>query len=157
MLLTPLLQNSYWQVTLSTGRRLSEMDVVSSPLQGSERPADWTLDLVTTGDILKVKELCLIYPGWFTRPAILKITEPGTAFQFKTASAMAFGANGRQLEAQVIGRITNKETGACECYIWDRHLGLIGYQSNVRTFGSWDPGRIAPIGELSQNVIGLRL
>jgi hypothetical protein len=156
-LITPLLQQSYWQVVLTTGRRLSEMEECQNINTGAKRPADWTLDLLTTGDIMKVKELCLIYPGWFTRPAILKITEPGTCFQFKTASAMALGAYGRQMEAQTIGRILNKEEGTCECFTWDRKLGLLSYASNIHNFGTWDPGRIAPIGALSQNVIGLKL
>jgi hypothetical protein len=163
MLLTPLLQQSYWQVVLSTGRRLSERDILSNP-QTQEphprRPADWTLDLISTDDILKVKEVHLIYPGFLTRPAALKIMEPGTVFQFKTASAMAFGANERRMEAQVIGRIDDKATGECTCWIWDRVLGLISYKTNIgmgdKTFGSWHP-RIAPIQSLAHSVIGLRL
>lgn len=154
MILTPLMQYSYWQVVLSTGRILSELDIVSNQQIQGKRAADWTLDLISTGDISKVTEIHLISPGY--HPAILKITEPGTAFQFKNASVLAMGETGRQLEAQIIGRVDDKVTGACTCYIWDRVLGLGKYGSNINRFGTWRPG-IAPIGALSQEVMGLKL
>src|SRR5258708_25522014 len=119
MLLTPFLQESYWRVIFDTGRQLSERDLVAS-----QRPADWTLDLVTTGDILRVRELHLIYPGFFTRAAALKIVEPGTAFQFKTGglTVEGDGTQSRQIFAQVIGRVDDKQTGDCTCWIWDHKL-----------------------------------
>src|SRR5579871_6335530 len=93
-----LRQTAYWEVTLITGKKISgietkkvtERDRLLKPhLKGvMARSVDWTLDLVTTGDVLKIKELSVIAPGVHL-PGILKITEPGTAFEFKNASAMA--------------------------------------------------------------------
>lgn len=121
-----------------------------------ERLVDWTLDLSATGDLKRVKEVRLICPGLFTH-GVLKFKESQTAFQFKNSSAVHDGQRQyRVLEAQVIGRVTDKVTGDCDCFIWDRTIGLFKYQSNIRSFGAWRPG-IAPIGELSQNVLGLSL
>jgi hypothetical protein len=152
-LLRPLvLSSSYWRVTLASGRIVSEWSLF--PLQGG-RDADWTLDLLTTGDILKVRELTLVCPGF--KVGQLAITEPGTAFQFKTASVFAQdGRMDKRIEAQVIGRVDDKERGTCTCWIWDRLLGLIPYHSNIFAFGSWREG-IASIGALSQDVVGVRL
>ncbi len=162
MLLTPFLQESYWRVVFDTGRTLSERDQVADPGIG-RRPADWTLDLVTTGDILRVRELHLIYPGLFTRPAVLRIGEPGTAFEFKTGGLIVEGdgTQSRQIFAQVIGRVDDKASGDCTCWIWDYKLGLLQYHSNIglgdRWFGTWDPGRIAPTKTFNLEVLGLRL
>lgn len=152
-LLRPLvMSSSYWRVTLTSGRVLSERSLF--PLQGG-RDVDWTLDLLTTGDILKVRELTLVCPGF--KVGRLAISEPGSAFQFKTASVFAQdGRMDKRIEAQVIGRVDDKARGTCTCWIWDRQLGLIPYHSNIFAFGSWREG-IAPIGALSLDVVGLRL
>lgn len=156
MLITPLSlrRYSYWETVLTSGKLIREIDMVKDSF--GERPIDWTLDLVSTGDMRRVKEVRLICPGIFTH-GVLKFRESQTAFQFKNSSVIHDGMRQyRILEAQVIGRVMDKATGACDCFIWDRLLGLFKYTSNVMDFGSWHP-RIAPIKELSQNVLGLRL
>ncbi len=157
MLITPLSlrQYSYWEVQFTSGKVLNELGKVHDFMVG-ERLVDWTLDLVSTGDMRRVKEVRLICPGILTH-GVLRLTERQTAFQFKSSSAVHDGVRQyRILEAQVIGRINDLDTGACDCFVWDRMLGLFKYSSNIRDFGSWHD-RIAPVGELSQNVLGLRL
>lgn len=87
---------------------------------------------------------------------MLKIDENYTAFQFKHRTKEFFNSTFTTLEAQCIGRVTNKESGDCECYIWDRFLGIIFYKSNIYNFGSWRQGLI-PLKDLSHEVIGIRL
>lgn len=137
---------SWWKVVLDSGRELHEVRT------------DWALDLVATGDVRRVVQLWLLAPDG--REAMLPITEPGTAFQLHTRTLDAFGANANTLECQVIGRVVDKVSGACDCFVWDRLLypaqGLFLYKSSVYRFGTWHE-RLAPIGALSQEVQGLRL
>lgn len=177
---------SYWAVKLSTGDWLCEARVTTDPLHGRERHFDWTLDLVATGDVLKIKELWLLCPPSKTSPlgntARLDISEPGTAFQFKIATADSSIASPatRTLQAHIIGKVTDKLTGACECYIYDpvedgmitpetqiydpiqgRRKDENGHpvyagRTNVYSFHSWRPG-LAPPGLLHLDRLGVRL
>jgi len=177
---------SWWRVVLTTGQVLSERQLRFDLRVGGLRPFDWAHDLTDNGDVLKIKELYLECPPNQQHPGgqviRLDISEPGTAFQFKTASVDTLGANQRVLEAQVIGRVDDKENGLCTCYIWDAKQGgptynpkteqfiYLGglvtqerdgevwqdYQTSIYTFGSWREG-IAPIGALSHEVMGLRI
>jgi hypothetical protein len=154
-------QRSYWAVKLENGKWLCELDTRIDSIHPTGRPYDWTLDLIDTSDIRRVKELWLFCPPTRAHPlgqtAHLEITEPGTAFQFKTANVDVMGAWQRQRVAQVIGRVNDKLTGDCECFIWDQSLKqLLPYRSSIYRFGSWQPG-IAPIGALSLDVMGLKL
>lgn len=162
-----LIDRSVWAVKLADGRFLSERDMVRDPRYDHDlrhpgkRPFDWSLDLVGTGDILKIKELWLVCPPNKISPlgntARLPIVEPGTAFQFKTANVDALGSWGRTVVSQVIGRVTNKETGECECFIWDNEIKAMGtYNTNIYKFGSWRDG-VAPIGALALSVQGFKL
>lgn len=151
--------NTYWRAILTTGKRLTKHQIVWDQMLGKQRELDWTLDLLSTGDILKIKELHLVYPGLF-RSARLKITEPGTAFQFCRQVKGIDPCSGQtfdQVEAQVIGRVTDKENGLCEGYIWDRVKGLLGYQDiSIYEFPSWREGLMPP-GKLNLDVLGVRL
>lgn len=156
MIITPLSlkQYSYWEVALTSGRVINELDTVKD--DRGERLVDWTLDLCSTGDARRVKEVRIICPG-LMKHGVIKLKERQTAFQFKNSSKVHDGVRQyRILEAQVIGRVSNLDTGQCDCFIWDRMLGLIKYQSTIVNFGSWRPG-IAPIKSLSLDVMGLRL
>lgn len=156
MFITPLSlrKYSYWEVELTSGKVIREIDLVRDSF--GKRPVDWTLDLCSTGDLKRVRELRIICPGFLVH-GVLKFRESQTAFQFKSSSAVHDGMRQyRILESQVIGRIDDKATGLCSCFIWDRMLGLFKYRSNIRDFGNWHP-RIAPIHELSQDVLGLCL
>lgn len=147
---------SYWRVVLTNGKELTENKLVLDLRRGGYRCIDWALDLNSTGDLLKIKELWLICPNGEQR--MLRIDEPGTALQFKHTNRDFFGATGQTLEAQCIGKVTDKETGACECWLWDRMLGLVEYHSNIYDFGSWRPNSgMIPPKQLSTDVIGLRL
>lgn len=157
---------SHWEVVLTSGKTITEDQLVLDIRRGGYRQIDWALDLNATGDLLKIKELWLITPGGHRTihrgssevPIVLQITEPGTAFQFKHANNDFLGGTGRIIEAQCIGKITDKDTGDCECWVWDRVMGLIEYKSNVNNFGMWRVGSgLMPLTKLSHEVTGLRL
>lgn len=143
---------SYWKVELTSGRILTENERVLDLSRGGYRYVDWAFDLNTTGDILRIKKLYLCKGT--EELACLPIEEPGTAFQFKQRYVDILGNN--ILEGQCIGKVTDKEEGTCECYIYDRFKGLISYTSTVRNFGTWREGLI-PLKELSLEVSGLKL
>lgn len=150
---------AHWRVVLTTGKKLTKHQVVWDQMLGRERELDWTLDLLSTGDILKIKELHLVYPG-LLRFARLKITEPGTAFQFCRQIHGMDPCSGEvidRVEAQIIGRVFDKVNGLCQGYIWDRVQGLLQYTDvDINDFPSWRPGLMAP-GKLSLEVLGVRL
>ena len=147
---------SYWKVVLTNGKELSEHKLVLDLRRGGYRALDWALDLVSTGDVKRIKELWLHCPNG--QYAMVTITEPGTALQFSHKSHDFFGGAGSNIEAQGIGKVTNKETGECECVIWDREKGLIPYNSNIREFGMWRPNSgLMPVKAFDADVMGLRL
>jgi hypothetical protein len=149
----------YWRTVLITGRKISKYDKVFDSRIGGERELDWTLDLISTGDILKIKELHLVYPGIF-RYAKLKITEPGTAFQFcRQVKGMnpCTGEMIDRVEAQIIGKVYDKVNGLCQGYVWDRVKGLMEYTDvDINNFPAWREGLMPP-GKLSLDVLGVRL
>lgn len=150
--LNPL--RSYWTCRLTTGKELDERGMIFDLRAGGLRPLDWSLDLVSTGDIRRIRELTLHCPDG--KYDSLGIDEPGTCFQLKVASMHMLGAGGRQVECQLIGKVLNKENGSCTCRIWDRVYGLLHYDTTIYDFGSWRVG-ITPLGKLSLDVLGLRL
>jgi hypothetical protein len=145
--------HSYWTCTLSSGRVITERDVIFGMLHGGLRPIDWSLDVVSTGDIYKIREVSLHCPDG--RIATHTIEEPGTCFQLKIASLGTMSGR-RTVQSHLIGKVTDKESGLCDCYIWDRQLGLIVFHSSVYACGSWRAG-VLPLGCLSADVLGLRL
>lgn len=153
------MNNVYWRAVLLTGKKLTKHLIVWDQMLGRERELDWTLDLIGTGDILKIKELHLVYPG-LLRYARLKITEPGTAFQFCRQVKGIDPCSGEtvdRVEAQIIGRVFDKENGLCQGYIWDRVQGLMEYTDvSIYDFPSWRSGLMPP-GKLSLDVLGVRI
>jgi hypothetical protein len=152
---------AFWSVLLTTGKRWSEHDLVPTLRRGQKgiRKLDWALDLVSTGDIHKIKELTLHCPDG--RTAVLEITPDTPAFQFKTKSLNMLGAGGNDLEFQVIGRVIDKQSGRCECFIWDYRpkpgeQNLIAYKSSIFNFGVWRD-TVTPMGALGLEVQGFRL
>lgn len=89
--------------------------------------------------------------------AMLPIVEPGTAFQFK-GGALNMGTGYRYSTFQVIGRVTNKETLECECFIWDSLMKAMStpYHTSLMDFKPWREGA-SPVGRLSLDVIGVRV
>jgi hypothetical protein len=166
-----LIDEAFWCVRLQDGRFLSERDMVRDgnllegdlPLhRASKRPFDWTLDLVSTGDIKRVRELWLLCPPSLGNPlgqtAKLPVVEPGTIFQFKVAYLDGSVAGTlRSRSSQLIGRVTDKVSGDCECFVWDVGLQKLGiWHSNVYKMGTWRE-EIAPINALAHDVLGLSL
>jgi len=110
---------AYWSMKLTNGREWSERTLIPTFIKGQRgvRKLDWALDIVSTGDIHRIKELSLNCPDG--RKATLEISEDMPAFQFKTKSLEMIGAGGNDLEYMVIGRVIDKASGRCECFIWD--------------------------------------
>lgn len=151
--------SAYWRVILSTGKTINGYEKRPGLKLNEERPIDWCLDLVSTGDYLNIRELQLVYPG-LMRHVSLKITEPGTAFAFLRQVHGVDLTTGRpidRVESIVVGKVYDKVNGLAQGYIWDRVQGLMGYEDvSVYDFGSWRPGLI-PSGRLSLERLGLVL
>lgn len=153
---------AYWSVLLSTGKTRTERDLVPTFRAGQRgvRRLDWTLDLVATGDSRRIREIALCCPDG--RRATLDIVESGTVFQFKTAALDGLlSAGERRLEFQAIGRVTDKASGTCECFVWDYRPApgqpqLLAYKSTIMAFGSWRAS-LTPLGALGLDVQGFRL
>lgn len=167
-------QRPWWRVVLTTGKEVSERGMV---FRDGIRPIDWSLDLITTGDILKVKEIWLMFPQELSHytciekgnpihqridgkisSAVLPIKERGCVFQMKIKSldGSPIAMTSSTFECQIIGAVGNKETGECHCYIWDRMMGLVAYKTSVYDFGTWRES-IAKIANISHTIVGLNL
>lgn len=152
---------AHWSVLLRSGKEWSERQLIPTFRAGRRglRKLDWGDDLVSTGDIHRVKELRLHCPDG--RTAILEINPDQPAFQFKTKSLDMLGAGGTGMEFQVIGRVTDKATGQAECFIWDYRPQtgkehLFKYHTSIYFFGSWRD-TLTPLGALGLDVQGFRL
>jgi hypothetical protein len=152
---------AYWSVRLTTGKQWSERTLLPTLHTGQKgmRKLDWALDLVSTGDIHKIKELTLHCPDG--RNAVLEISEDMPAFQFKTKALNMLGANSLDLEYMVIGRVLDKVTGRCECFVWDYRPkpgepSLLAYKTSIYRFGGWRD-TVTPMGALGLEVQGFRI
>jgi hypothetical protein len=144
---------SHWEVELTSGKVLNERETKTDLLKGMTRLVDWSLDLVATGDVRHIKQLRMYCPD-VPLPVVLDITESGTAFQLKVGN-VSIGGGGHSMIAQIIGKVTNKETGDCECYVWDwRRRDAFAWSNNVYDMGTWSES-IMPIGTLALNVLGI--
>jgi hypothetical protein len=146
---------------MQSGKVWSEHSLVATLKKGVRgvRKLDWGEDLVTTGDIYRVKELKLHCPDG--RVAVLEITPDTPPFQFKTNTLDMIGADGINIEYMVIGRVVDKASGRAECFIWDYRplpgaLNLIAYKTTIGEFGGWRD-TVTPLGALSEDVQGFRL
>jgi hypothetical protein len=153
---------TYWAAKLSTGAWVCELDHRDDLSHGTRRSFDWSLDLVDTGDVLKITELWLFCPPSRLSPlgstARLPITEPGTAFQFTFSRVDAFGAWGKTIQHRIIGRVIDKARGECEYVVYDGEVGGMStpMTNNVYDFQGWREG-IPRLGPLNVEVLGLRL
>lgn len=172
---------SYWAIKLNTGKWRCELDRVDDLLRGP-RNLDWTLDICgPLGDWSKIVELWLICPPTSTSPtgntARLPISPAGTAFQLKVGFRhSSIGQTIAVTAAQMIGSVTDQETGACDVFVFDYELpGLVLQADEHGQLGPWKtyvgveghpsmgtyrpniPGQpsIAPIGRISFDVLGL--
>ena len=152
---------AYWTIVLRSGKEWSERSLIPTFRAGQKgvRKLDWGDDIVSTGDVHRVKEITLHCPDG--RIATLEIGNDMLPFQFKAKSMDMLGAWGHGLEYHVIGRVIDKMEGRCECFIWDYRPKpgcdhLIAYKSRITNFGAWR-NTITPIGALSLEVQGFRL
>lgn len=157
------LDRSWWAVRLENDEWLCEARMHTDLLRGNERHFEWYEDLVCNGDCLRITELWLLCPPNQLSPlgntARLPITEPGTAFDFKIAHATSnFTETWRTMEAHVIGRVDDKATGDCTCFIWDDRYSVLcePFHSNIHNFGTWRES-LAPRGPLAWEKMGVRL
>lgn len=186
-LLTPDPFFSFWAVRLSTGKLISERATVADPrrslmtpdqlaqvhpnwseaqrehwLNTGERPVDWTLDLVSTGDIARIRRIWLVCPPHPAYPRgaapALEVPELGRVFQVKVANLDVLGAWGNYRVAQVIGKVLDPLTGDCEVLGWDQEeRRIVGpYRSNLAKVELWRAG-LAPLYHVSVPVLGLHL
>jgi hypothetical protein len=121
---------------------------------------DWTMDLVTTGDVLRIEELWLFCPRSTAVPqgssAVLRFSpdDAGTAFHFNVTKMSEAG----RIDSKIIGKVINRETHECIYHVWDGQLNILypPMRTNINDFQAWRPG-IAHLGAMSHEVIGLRL
>jgi hypothetical protein len=164
---------SYWSVKMSSGKIWSELDEKAIELptkhgmkQYLVRRLEWKEDLIDSGDIKNVKEIHLHTPQGI---ACTHVGEEYTGFQFsRGTSALLTGEKLKNL--QVIGAVTDKDTGECTFALWDyqdRNLYVdmiwdaerkVTYRghNNVRNFKAWRDG-IIDIGALNLTAMDVRI
>jgi hypothetical protein len=161
---------AYWSVLMVSGKVWSEHSLVGTLKKGVRgvRKLDWGEDMVTTGDVYRVKEIRLRPPMEARMPmAVLEVGDGQEPFQFKVNTLDMIGANGITLEYIVVGRTVDKGSAEsedkikCECFIWDYKPlpvapNLIAYKSTIGKFGGWRD-TITPLGALNKEVQGFRL
>lgn len=144
---------SCWKILLTSGKTITE-DQRSFDLLRGHRLVNWFLDIASTGDCARIKELTLCTPaGEHT----LTIAEPYSAFQF-SQNTMGLLSGERQQCAQIIGRVDDKATGACSCIIWDAldHTVHTNHRTNIHDFTSWRRGT-PDLKALNYPAMGVRL
>jgi hypothetical protein len=147
---------SYWKVTLTTGKTFHEGQVTFD-LRRGPRNIVWLEDVVGSGDNGRISELTLCTPEG---DVSLPILEPYTAFQLQRGTSLLF-AGISIVNCQIIGRVDDRETGACTAVIWDvqgdeagKHL-YVDHFTTVKDFAKWRDG-VMDIGQLSYDEVGLR-
>ena len=184
---SPEPDRSYWAAHLKDPDVwVCEMDRVTSRFIGPPT-LDWTLDICgPSADWKRITELWMICPPSYISPAgntaRLPIITPGTAFQLKVGFLDSnIGQSLKRQVAQIIGRVVDEETGACECFVYDNAAQCLCVFENGKdsdgkpiygpwktfvgvkdhpSMGSWRPQipgqpSVAPIGRLSFEVVGL--
>jgi hypothetical protein len=165
---------SYWSVLMKSGKTWSELDEKSIEVPTLRGPSkqylvrrlEWKEDLIDSGDIKNVKEIHLHTPQGIART---HVGEEYTGFQFsRGTSALLTGEKLKNL--QVIGAVTDKDTGECTFALWDyqdRNLYVdmlwnaekkmvVRGHNNVRDFKAWREG-IIPIGPLNIKAMDVRI
>jgi hypothetical protein len=146
---------SYWKVTFTNGKTLSELDT-KPYIDGDKvvrvRSVEWLEDVIGSGDLRNVKEAMLVTPQGV---AHFTVTEPYTVFQFSRGTLAALTGE-RIKNFQSIGVVVDKDTGECECAIWDQQSKqLYTMFNNVKDFVAWREG-VIPIGMLNIKALDLR-
>lgn len=146
---------SYWNVIFQNGKELSELDTKPYLDEGKVlrvRSVEWLEDIIGSGDLGNVKEAMLCTPQGI---AHFTVTEPYTVFQFSRGTLALLEGN-RIKNLQCMGVVTNKDTGECECAVWDQQTRqLYTMFNNVKDFQAWREG-VIPIGRLNIEALDLR-
>lgn len=148
---------SYWKVVLTSGKTLSELDE-RTYIDGEKvirvRRLEWLEDIIGSGDIAKVRKVMLCTPQG---TAHIEAREPYTAFQFSRGVMNMLGSQyARVKNCQVVGVVTDKETGGCDCAIWDAQTRQLYTMRNcVKNFSAWREG-VIPVGRLNIEAMDLR-
>lgn len=157
------INRAWWAVRLDNDEWVCEARLHTDVYRGVERHFEWYEDIVANGDGARIKELWLLCPANTLSPlgntARLPILEPWTAFDFKVSHATSnFVSTWKIQEAHVIGRVDNKATGDCTCFIWDERYCVLcePFHSNVYNFGTWRAG-LPPRGALALEKMGVRV
>ncbi len=153
---TFLVGESYWKVRFQSGRELSELDTFTFSDGNTERVRDveWLEDVIGAMDLRNIKEAMLCTPRG---TAHFTVTEPYTVFQFSRGTQVLIGNKSERIKnMQCVGVVTNRDTGACECAIWDMQTKqLYTLFNNVKNFTAWRDG-VADIGLLNPEALDLR-
>lgn len=157
------IDRSYWAVKLDNEEWICEARVHIDATTGVERHYQWYEDIVSNGDGAHIKELWLLCPANNVSPlgntARIPIVEPWTAFDFKVAHASSnIARSWNTQEAHIIGRVDDRGTGDCTCFIWDCRYNTLcqPFHTNVHNFGTWKTS-LPPRGALALEKIGVRL
>jgi hypothetical protein len=170
---------SYWQVIFTSGKKLSELDTKPTTIHRYQdlhagdgrilpafllnrrgevrmRRVEWLEDIIGSGDLRNVKEAILHTPRGEVH---FTVSEPYTVFQFSRGTMAVDPDRGtvRIKNAQIVGVVTDKDTGDCEYAAWDVQSQQLYTGFNcVKNFKAWRTGIIDP-GILNIKAMDIRL
>lgn len=151
---------SYWSLLLDSGKEVIEGQHSFDLLRGI-RSVDWYLETASTTDCAHIKEITLHTPAGIVTLAAHTNTHGGVVpysiFQFKQGTLPLFSGE-KSFNAQIIGRVDDKETGACTCAVWnalDKMLHM-SHVTNIHNFSSWRRGT-PHLGAINYAAMGVRL
>jgi hypothetical protein len=147
---------SYWSVVLTSGKTITEGELSFDFLRGT-RSIDWYLDIASTEDCKRIKEITLHTPVENITLAIPGTPpEPYCVFQLKRGTKLLnTGAN--VANAHIIGRVDDKATGDCTVVIWDAiERRTYTHITNIHNFSAWREG-VCSVGAIAYQYMGVRL
>ncbi len=152
---------AFWGIEVENGGWYTQLHHLVDVAAAQERELRWYDDLVATSDVLRIKELWLFCPRSKETPwgaeCGLKITEKGTAFHC-AGRAINVGTGRGYPTFTLVGRVNDKDTGACELYVWDALVRrCYHHYANVREeITQWREGGPL-VGRLALDRVGLRI
>lgn len=154
--LTTFRNDTFWRVTLATGKQITEGQISFDFLRGT-RSIDWHLDIASTNDCKQIKAIALCTPE---EEVTLHVSgtppEPYCVFQFKQGTKLLL-RKGNIVNAHIIGRVDDKRTGDCTAIIWDAlEKKVYTHTTTIYHFSAWRQG-VADIGPINYQAMGVRL
>jgi len=146
---------------LNDDRWLSELDEYVDIAKGVTRTLDWHDDIVMLNDCKRIRELRVYAPPHGRSPigcvGTLRTREPSCMFVISGRIANVF-AGEKHITYQLIGKVTNKNNGQCECFIWDNVMQAFSepYLTSVFDFKPW-ASHVGLRGRLNLEHLGLEL